>query len=101
LTYTDGDLEGGVELSTRLMQTASREIDILSGPGGGSDDSTISGLLDVATRNEDANYVILTGEYPPGVDQIFPGLVRTQRNYGTRPWRDCTPMTGGITERLF
>lgn len=106
--YTDEDLEGGVELSTRLMQTASREIDILSGPGGGSDDSTISGLLDVATRNEDANYVILTGEYPPGVDADLPWTGenaeelrnQTLERLYSHDWGDDGEAVRGITDWL-
>ncbi len=106
--YTDEDLEGGVELSTRLMQTASREIDILSGPGGGSDDSTISGLLDVATRNEDAYYVILTGEYPPGVDADLPWTGenaeelrnQTLERLYSHDWGDDGEAVRGITDWL-
>src|SRR5699024_1936462 len=74
----------------------------------GSDDSTISGLLDVATRNEDANYVILTGEYPPGVDADLPWTGenaeelrnQTLERLYSHDWGDDGEAVRGITDWL-
>ena len=58
----------------RLIDAVSKEVDRISHlPGqGATDDNAMSILLEVATRNDDANYALLTGEYPEGVDVPLP-----------------------------
>ncbi|MET9797382.1 hypothetical protein [Nocardiopsis alba] len=78
LEHSDGKIEGGSEFSTRMMHSISGELNRMQLTGG--DDSSMSGLLDVATRNEDANYAILTGEYPDGVEGGLPWNDKSQEN---------------------
>lgn len=69
--HSNKRLEGGAELSTTLMHTVSSEIGNFSLPGYKTEDSALDGLLNAATRNEDANYAILTGDYPDDLkDQL-------------------------------
>lgn len=72
--HADETLEAGAEFSTRLIDAVSKEVDRISHlPGqGATDDNAMSILLEVATRNDDANYALLTGEYPEGVDVDLP-----------------------------
>lgn len=104
LSNSHEDFEGGAEFSTRMMDTISTSlvrIDAL----GGSDDS-MSSLLDVATRNEDANYAILTGEYPEGVEGDLPWTEETADNVTdriigqlyTHEWGDDGEAARGLTE---
>ncbi|SIO85022.1 hypothetical protein [Nocardiopsis sp. JB363] len=74
LVHSDETLEGGAEFSARVIDTVSREVDRISNLATShtQDDNDMSILLDVATRNDDANYALLTGEYPEGVDVDLP-----------------------------
>lgn len=104
--HTDDNVEGGAEFSTRLMDSASREVERFELPGADGDDSTMSGLLDVATRNNGANHAILTGEYPPGVDAGLPWSgenaegqrVTTLGNLYSHDWQDDGAVIRRITD---
>lgn len=74
LVHSDETLEAGAEFSARVMDTVSREVDRISHlpTSGTHNDNDMSILLDVATRNDDANYALLTGEYPEGIDVDLP-----------------------------
>lgn len=105
--HADETLEGGAEFSTRLMDSASREVERIGGlANGDTDDSAMSGLLGVATRNDDANYALLTGEYPEGVDAELPwsgpsaeeNRVRALEELYTHDWGDDGEAVRGITD---
>ncbi|NYH54027.1 hypothetical protein HNR06_003616 [Nocardiopsis arvandica] len=82
LSNSHEDFEGGAEFSTRMMGTVSASLTRIDALGG--DDSSMSGLLGVATRNEDANYAVLTGEYPEGVEGDLPWTEETADNVTDR-----------------
>ncbi|WP_306371472.1 hypothetical protein [Nocardiopsis sp. CC223A] len=66
----DGPLIGGAELSANLTGTIAGVVeDPLTG---GTDDETLQTMLDISTQNKDANYAILTGEYPDGESYMHP-----------------------------
>ncbi|WP_306367707.1 hypothetical protein [Nocardiopsis sp. CC223A] len=68
--YPGGPLIGGAELSANLTGTiAGVVVDPLTG---GTDDETLQTMLDISTQNKDANYAILTGEYPDGESYKHP-----------------------------
>lgn len=110
--HSNKRLEGGAELSTTLIHTVSGEISNFSLPGYNTEDGPLDGLLNTATRNEDANYAILTGEYPDNlVDQLdeTPGLPWTEEtkdavrsniieNIYTHDWPDDGNAARGLTE---
>lgn len=102
--HTHQDMEGGAEFSTRLMHTVTSQlqhIDFL-----GKDDGSMSGLVDIATRNEDANYAILTGDYPEGVEGGLPWTEQSAQNVReriiselyTHDWGDEGEAARGLTE---
>ncbi|MFV2198793.1 hypothetical protein [Nocardiopsis sp. LOL_012] len=75
LAHTDEDLEGGYGLSTNLQLSTGAFLDAwgdVPDPDGVMPDSEqLSHILGAATRNEDANYYMLTGDHlneEPGVD---------------------------------
>ena len=104
LSSSHEDFEGGAEFSTRMMDTISTSLVRIDALGGS--DSSMSGLLDVATRNEDANYAILTGEYPEGVEGDLPWTEETADNVTdriigqlyTHEWGDDGEAARGLTE---
>ncbi|MEV2279394.1 hypothetical protein AB0I72_27840 [Nocardiopsis sp. NPDC049922] len=104
LEHSHEDMEGGAEFSTRMMDTISLSLTRIDALG--SDDSDMSGLVDVATRNEDANYAILTGEYPEGVEGDLPWTEETAENVTNRiiedlythEWGDDGEAARGLTE---
>jgi hypothetical protein len=77
LEHSHGDMEGGVEFSARMMEAVSGGIVRMDALGHSNDESLI-GLVDVATRNEDVNYAILTGELPDGVNEGLPDGVEVE-----------------------
>nr|WP_150252476.1 hypothetical protein [Nocardiopsis deserti] len=104
LSNSHEDFEGGAEFSTRMMDTVSASLVRIDALGG--DDSSMSGLLDVATRNEDANYAVLTGDYPEGVEGDLPWTEETAQNVTdriigqlyTHEWGDDGEAARGLTE---
>ncbi|WP_017605355.1 TPR repeat region-containing protein [Nocardiopsis alkaliphila] len=107
-THTDEHLEGGAEFSTRLMEAASREVERLGAPGAGyhRDDGDMSRFVEVATRNDDANHALLTGEYPEGVDADLPwsgpsaeeNRIKALEHLYTHDWGDDGEAVRGITD---
>ncbi|MDT0329211.1 TPR repeat region-containing protein [Nocardiopsis lambiniae] len=104
LQHSHEDMEGGAEFSTRMMDTVSLSLTRIGALG--NDDSSMAGLVDVATRNEDANYAILTGEYPDGVEGELPWTEDTAENVTNRiigdlythDWKDDGDAARGLTE---
>ncbi|WP_028648831.1 hypothetical protein [Nocardiopsis sp. CNT312] len=75
LAHTDEDMEGGYGLSTNLQLSTGAFLDAwgdVPDPDGVMPDSEqLSHILGAATRNEDANYYVLTGDHlneEPGVE---------------------------------
>lgn len=65
-----GPLIGGTEMSANLTGTVAGVVeDPLTG---GTDDETLQTMLDISTQNKEANYAILTGEYPDGESYMHP-----------------------------
>ncbi|WP_017597136.1 TPR repeat region-containing protein [Nocardiopsis lucentensis] len=70
---TGHPLQGGTELSAHLIGTVAGAVE--STDTGGAEEETLRTMLEIATQNTDANYTILTGEYPdreyyPGEDEF-------------------------------
>ncbi|WP_306371406.1 hypothetical protein [Nocardiopsis sp. CC223A] len=75
LRYTDDELQGGDALSTNLTLGAGAYMHYwgAEGENGWVVSEELAPLVEVGTRNEDANHYVLTGEYPGGQENI-PGL---------------------------
>ncbi|MDE3725124.1 hypothetical protein PWG71_27400 [Nocardiopsis sp. N85] len=75
LRYTDDELQGGDAFSTNLTLGAGAYMHYWGAEGedGWVVSEELAPLVEVGTRNEDANHYILTGEYPNGKTEI-PGL---------------------------
>ncbi|WP_304452342.1 hypothetical protein [Nocardiopsis sp. YSL2] len=67
---TGYSIQGGAELSAISIGTVAGAVD--SWASSAIDEETLSRILEFATQNEDANYAILTGEYPDGEDYRHP-----------------------------
>lgn len=103
LRYTDDELQGGDAFSTNLTLGAGAYMHYwgVEGENGWVVSEDLAPLVEVGTRNEDANHYVLTGEYPGGAESI-PGLPelapheRTNAVEGllTYEWHD-----GGATAR--
>ncbi|WP_156365993.1 hypothetical protein [Nocardiopsis sp. NRRL B-16309] len=61
---TGHPLQGGTELSAITIGTIAGATE--STHTGGVDEEVLRTMLDIATQNRDANFTILTGEYPSG-----------------------------------
>lgn len=106
--HADAGLEAGAEFSTRLMTVAANEVDGFSfmESSNGEGDSVMSTFLDVATRNNDANYALITGEYPEGVEADLPWDEGSPEDYHVRllerlyshDWGDDGEAVRGITD---
>ena len=113
LTHSHDDMEGGIEFSARMMETVSDGVVRLDAMGHSNDES-LAGLIDVATRNEDVNYAILTGELPEGVSEGLPDGVEVELPWSgevvdntreriisslfTHEWSDDGEAVRGLTE---
>ncbi|MFL1382151.1 TPR repeat region-containing protein [Nocardiopsis protaetiae] len=75
LRYTDDELQGGDAFSTNLTLGAGAYMHYwgVEGENGWVVSEELAPLVEVGTRNEDANHYVLTGEYPGGRESI-PGL---------------------------
>ncbi|MFY7069637.1 hypothetical protein ACOQFV_27585 [Nocardiopsis changdeensis] len=75
LRYTDDELQGGDAFSTNLTLGAGAYMHYwgVEGENGWVVSEDLAPLVEVGTRNEDANHYVLTGEYPDGRETI-PGL---------------------------
>jgi hypothetical protein len=105
LEHSHDDMEGGVEFSARMMEAVSGGIVRMDALGHSNDESLV-GLVDVATRNEDVNYAILTGELPEGVEVDLPWSGEAVDNTRERiisslyshEWSDDGDAVRGLTE---
>ncbi|QKW31734.1 hypothetical protein HUT17_01185 [Nocardiopsis flavescens] len=75
LRYTDDELQGGDAFSTNLTLGAGAYMHYwgVEGENGWVVSEDLAPLVEVGTRNEDANHYVLTGEYPDGRETV-PGL---------------------------
>lgn len=71
-------IQGGSELSAITTGTVAGATESLG--LGGSDKQTLETMLEISTRNKDANHAILTGEYPNGDEYSHP--VEFAHGYG-------------------
>ncbi|PDP85123.1 hypothetical protein CQJ94_24300 [Glycomyces fuscus] len=67
---TGHPLQGGTELSAHAIGTVAGAVE--STDTGGAAEETLRTMLEFATQNTDANYTILTGEYPDGESYRHP-----------------------------
>ncbi|MFD6949296.1 hypothetical protein A6A08_12915 [Nocardiopsis sp. TSRI0078] len=67
---TGHPIQGGTELSANLIGTIAGAVE--STNTGGAEEETLRTMLEFATQNRDANYTILTGEYPDGESYQHP-----------------------------
>ncbi|MEV2274310.1 hypothetical protein AB0I72_01875 [Nocardiopsis sp. NPDC049922] len=67
---TGHPIQGGTELSAIMIGTVAGAVE--SWGTGGTDEETLRTMLEIATQNTDANYTILTGEYPDGEEYRHP-----------------------------
>nr|WP_152448029.1 hypothetical protein [Nocardiopsis alkaliphila] len=109
MEHTDENLEAGYGLSTNLHLSTGAFLDAWGDEVHGSDDllpdsEQVSHLLDVASRNKDSNYYILTGDHlneEPGVPYGDGGL-REQALEGalTFEWHDDGHTARQLTDWL-
>ena len=95
LEHTDDELQGGYTLSTNLTMSAGSYNYFWGGESenGWLTSEELAPLVDVGTRNEDANYYVLTGDHPESasdVDLNYPDSFREQAVQGllTYEWHD-------------
>lgn len=60
----DNELHGGAEMSATLTGTVAGAVDSVN--LGGAEESDLQTMVDLSTQNENANFAVLTGEYPNG-----------------------------------
>ncbi|WP_152487013.1 TPR repeat region-containing protein [Nocardiopsis halotolerans] len=102
--HTNDDMKGGYGLSTRLSLSAGAYI----GQWGDSTEHWVSSeeigeLVDVAARNKDANYYMLTGEHlnsEEGVDYTNDKPTDALENLLTYEWHDDGADIRGLTDWL-
>ncbi|WP_431872918.1 hypothetical protein [Nocardiopsis eucommiae] len=107
LSHSREELEGGAQFSTTVAVAVGEGIERLELLGR-TDDSVMSGLLTTATRNEDANFALLTGSYPDGVDADLPwpgegehaeqNRINTLKSLFTHDWGDEGEAARGVTD---
>lgn len=100
-------VQGGVDLSATLTATTARALegpeDTLVG-GGHLNEKTAEQLIDVSSRNEVANYIILSGEYPDGTEyEHVPNNAHMSNTdiletLYKHPWEDGGDAVSGITD---
>ncbi|WP_435109085.1 hypothetical protein [Nocardiopsis synnemataformans] len=108
MEHTDEDLEGGYGLSTNLHLTTGAFLDAWGDdpdPEGVMPDSEqVSHIIDVASRNTDANYYMLTGEHLNGEEGVDHGDedLRTRALEGTltHEWHDDGHTARQLTDWL-
>ncbi|MET9709947.1 hypothetical protein [Nocardiopsis alba] len=95
LQHTSEDIQGGYTFSTNLTMSAGSYNYFWGSEGdnGWLTSEELAPLVDVGTRNKDANYYILTGEHPqgaPNVDLDYHDSFREQTVQGlfTYEWHD-------------
>ncbi|MFD3684044.1 hypothetical protein ACFWTE_04360 [Nocardiopsis sp. NPDC058631] len=105
LRHTDEDLQGGYTLSTNLTMSAGSYNYFWGSAGeeGYVMSEDVSVLADVGTRNEDANYYVLTGEQPsqaPETGPDYPDKFRQDAVQGllTYEWHDQGEAASGLID---
>ncbi|GAA1771082.1 hypothetical protein [Streptomonospora arabica] len=94
LGRADPRLQGGVEFSANLTTSAGHHLNAVGRQEHEWDDS-LSSLLEVATRNEQANHAILTGEHDhPTFDRNANAL----KGLYTHEWEDDGAGVAGLTD---
>lgn len=97
-------VEGGTEFSTALMGTVAATLDVPYFAAGEPGDEQFQNVLGVASRNEEANHIILTGEdfegeayehYESHGDLTPESILET---FYTHDWSDDGEAVGGITD---
>jgi hypothetical protein len=95
-------LQGGEHFSVNLTQTIAHVLDVVNPE---SDMSLTSEqfeiLLDVSTRNEDANHAILTGDGPYGHPVHGLDTEMTLRGLYTHDWPDDSTAIAGLTDWIW
>ncbi|MEU3019497.1 hypothetical protein ABZ635_19135 [Nocardiopsis sp. NPDC007018] len=103
LTHSDPELQGGTEFSTSLLRTGSDML-LRSTLDGVPPVETFQDVIEVATRNKEANHVILTGEgsdgkkYPVHENHEHLTPARMVENLYTIPWPDEGEAVRGLTD---
>ncbi|WP_047871859.1 hypothetical protein [Nocardiopsis sp. RV163] len=108
MEHTDEDLQGGYGLSTNLHLTTGAFLDAWGDdpdPDGVLPDSEqVSHIIDVASRNTDANYYMLTGDHLDGEEGVDHGDedLRTRALEGTltHEWHDDGRTARQLTDWL-
>lgn len=99
MEHTNSEIKGGEQFSVNLTQSIAYALG-----GEGSENlgsSKFEHLIDVSTRNEDANYAILTGsgEYEHPTHGLDPEM--TLKNVYTFDWEDDGAAASGITDWIW
>ncbi|MBQ1081257.1 hypothetical protein [Nocardiopsis sp. B62] len=103
LNHADSDLQGGTEFSTNLLRTGSDML-LRSTVDGVPKVETFQDIIEVATRNKEANHIILTGEgsdgeaYPTHANHEHLTPERMLENLYTVPWPDEGEAVRGLTD---
>nr|WP_218909219.1 hypothetical protein [Nocardiopsis sinuspersici] len=105
LSHTDGDLEGGYTLSTNLHLSSGLYLEAWGDMGreGAPTQEEMGTLLSVASRNEDANYYMLTGDHlheDPGMEANDDYRERALQGVFTTEWNDDGHTARRLTDWL-
>ncbi|MFB4319830.1 hypothetical protein [Actinomadura sp. 21ATH] len=102
LGEADPGLTGGERFSTELIAVTPHYLDVVTSHANRFEsdtrltDAAAAAILGVATRNEEANHAILTGDYDPGtIGEATPELLRSLY---THDWSDDGRAAAGLTE---
>ncbi|WP_159944734.1 MULTISPECIES: hypothetical protein [unclassified Nocardiopsis] len=103
--HTDANLEGGYELSANLHLVTGLHLEMWGGREGDGMPSQeeMGTLLDVASRNRDANYYMLTGEHlheEPGMESNDHYRERALEGVFTTEWHDDGHTARQLTDWL-
>ncbi|MES0835192.1 hypothetical protein [Nocardiopsis tropica] len=97
-------MQGGTEFSTTLMGTVAATLDVPYFAAGEPGDEHFQNVIDVASRNDEANYIILTGEDFEGNEfqhheshgDLTPEKIL--ETFYTHNWPDDGAAVSGITD---
>ncbi|MFJ9554798.1 hypothetical protein ACIRPH_13350 [Nocardiopsis sp. NPDC101807] len=97
-------IQGGTEFSTTLMGTVAATLDVPYFAAGEPGDEHFQNVIDVASRNDEANYIILTGEDFEGNEfqhheshgDLTPEKIL--ETFYTHNWPDDGAAVSGITD---
>jgi hypothetical protein len=97
-------IQGGTEFSTTLMGTVAATLDVPYFAAGEPGDEHFQNVIDVASRNDEANYIILTGEDFEGNEfqhHASHGDLTPEKileTFYTHNWPDDGAAVSGITD---